>query len=92
MIKISLLLLISGLSVNQATTTCYEYFGSDTTCYNTAISDDYVYCYGYGSCLYTEITASATVNCDGYYGCAYSDSIESTGSSVLSFIETMYTD
>ena len=85
MIKIGLLLFISGLSVNHASTYCYDYL-SNSGCYNTAITDDYVGCFGYGSCYYTEITASASVQCDGYFACARSDSIESTGSSVLCFI------
>ena len=54
--------------------------GTDTTCYNTAINDNIVKCYGYGSCKYTEITATSTISCDGYEACSESDEIKSTGS------------
>ena len=74
------------LTTNYASTYCNDYYLTDSTCFNTQISDDYVYCYGYRACSQTEITATYTVRCDGRYACSNSDQIESTGGSVLCYI------
>ena len=79
MIRISLLLLISGLSVNHATTYCYDSYECD----RRALSDDNLYCNGFHSCELATITTSGLTYCGGYYGCASSYSINSYGSSVL---------
>ena len=73
-------------TTNYAITYCYDYFLTDSTCYNTQISDDIIYCYGYSACRFTEITATGTVRCDGYRACSNSNQIES-GGMVLCYIQ-----
>ena len=86
-----LLSFIYGLTTNYAVTYCYDYCLTDSTCCNTQISDDVIYCYGYLACGSTEITATNTVLCDGFRACSYSDQIESTGGHVLCSISHHYT-
>ena len=78
-----LISLIYCLTTNYAYTYCNDYYLTDPTCYDTQISDDNVYCFGYKACTGTEITATVNIYCSGFRACSYSNQIESTGGSVL---------
>ena len=83
---VGLLSFIFGLSVNNAITSCHDYYTS-SSCYDpdTTLTDNYVYCYGDKSCYQTEIEATDDIKCLGYASCSFSDGMESTGGSMLCF-------
>ena len=81
---IGLFSFIYGLAGNSASTTCADP-GQSSSCYQTAIDDDRVFCYGYTSCFLTEIEATTIVKCDGSLACVGSDEIEATSGSMLCY-------